>query len=102
MRGRLPLSGVVKTCCTAPAELFGLGGKKGDVAPGFDADFVLFDQNAKWTVTKAELHENVDYTPYEGKELLGRPVTTVSRGELIVDDGKLLAEKGRGRYLARK
>ncbi len=102
LKGKLPLADVVKTCCAAPAEIFGLSGKKGNIAIGYDADLAIFDPEAKWTVTKAALHENVDYTPYEGMALQGRVAQVLSRGEVIVENGRLLAEKGRGRYLARK
>lgn len=101
MGGKLSLQQVVKTCCTRPAEIFGIAPQKGSIVPGADADLVLFDPDIKWTVHKELLHENVDYTPYEGIELQGRPVMTVSRGEIIVENGQFLGQRGRGRYLHR-
>ena len=62
---------------------------------------MVFDQNAKWTVTKDDLHENVDYTPYEGMELQGYPMATYQRGRLVFDGERVLAEPGQGRLLAR-
>ncbi|MDL2294335.1 dihydropyrimidinase [Ruminococcaceae bacterium OttesenSCG-928-D13] len=101
MKGRLSLPQVVDSCCTRPAEIFGIAPQKGIIAPGADADLVLFDPSVKWTVTKDQLHENVDYTPYEGIELTGRPVWTMARGEVIVDNGVFKGQKGSGKYLKR-
>lgn len=101
-QGVISLPRMVQLCSTRPAELFGLAHKKGDIRPGLDADLVVFDPDIAWTVTKSELHENVDYTPYEGIPLQGKPVLTVSRGEVIVENGQLKAEKGRGQYLHRE
>ena len=101
MCGRLTLPEVVRVCCLNPARLFGLEGVKGDIRPGCDADFVLFDPGAERVIAKAQLHENVDYTPYEGMRVRGAPVMTVSRGEVIVENGVFLGEPGRGRFLRR-
>ncbi len=102
MKKRLTLPQVVSLCCTRPAQLFGLAPKKGDIAIGADADLVLFDPDLDWTVTKARLHENVDYTPYEGFALQGSIITTISRGDVIVDDGQFFGRNDRGRYIKRK
>ncbi|MCC8189816.1 MAG: dihydropyrimidinase, partial [Planctomycetes bacterium] len=82
-------------------ELFGLAPAKGDIRVGAAADLVLFDPEAGWTVDQTRLHERVDYTPYQGMDLIGRPVATWSRGELIHRDGEVLAPAGRGKYLHR-
>lgn len=100
-KGRLTLPEVVRTCCTRPAEIFGVAPQKGDIAVGADADLVLFNPDAKWQVTQSRLHENVDYTPYEGMQLCGRPIMTIARGEIIVENGKFVGGEGRGRYLRR-
>ncbi|MFV0352057.1 MAG: dihydropyrimidinase, partial [Oscillospiraceae bacterium] len=102
VKGRLSLPQVVRQCSTRPAEIFGFAHQKGDIAPGLDADLVLFDPTVEWTVHKENLHENVDYTPYEGIKITGAPVATISRGEVIVENGILNAEKGRGKYIFRK
>jgi len=101
LQGRMPLPRMVRLCCTSPAVIFGLGDRKGDIVPGLDADLVLFDPTASWVVTQSRLHENVDYTPYEGMQLTGRPVMTVSQGEIIVENGIFTGSPGRGRYLKR-
>lgn len=100
-KGRLTLPQVVQTCCTRPAEIFGIGNTKGDIREGMDADLVLIDPNQTWQVKKSLLHEHVDYTPYEDMTLNCRPVLTISRGEIIVKDGEFLAAESRGRYLHR-
>jgi dihydropyrimidinase len=101
MRGRLTLSDVVRMTSTRPAEIFGIGDRKGDIAVGKDADLVLFDPERAGTIAHAALHEHVDYTPYEGRAYRGAPVMTIARGEIIAENGVCTAQKGRGRYLKR-
>jgi dihydropyrimidinase len=98
--GRISLNQWVDMCCATPAQLVGLVGK-GDIVVGYDADVVIFDPEQSMTLGVDNLHEQVDWTPYEGLNLRGWPVTTISRGELIVHDGELLAEAGRGRFALR-
>jgi dihydropyrimidinase len=100
--GRLSLHRWVEVCCTNPARFFGLYPRKGTLEPGADADLVLFDPEKKVTLTKAILHEQVDYTPYEGFELHGYPVMTMLRGRMIVENGKFSGAPGEGRYLSRQ
>jgi dihydropyrimidinase len=69
---------------------------------GKDADIVVVDPELKRTVSTDTMHSNVDYTVYEGRELTGWPVVTVSRGEVVVEGGKLVAERGRGRFVPRQ
>jgi len=88
--GRLTLERFVTLCCASPARLFGMYPKKGVIAAGSDADLVLIDPEIRTTLTFDMLHENTDYTPYEGLPLSGYPVTTISRGEVIVQDGKFV------------
>jgi dihydropyrimidinase len=98
--GRISLNQWVDMCCAMPAQLVGLAGK-GDIVVGYDADVVIFDPEQSMTLGVDNLHEQVDWTPYEGLNLRGWPVTTISRGELIVHDGELLAKAGRGRFALR-
>jgi dihydropyrimidinase len=88
-------------CAAKPAKLFGMYPKKGVIAPGSDADITIIDPNARHTVRHADLHENVDFTPYEGMELLCRVDTVLSRGDVIVRGNKYIGEKGRGRFIKR-
>ncbi len=97
--GKLTLNQWVDRCCTKPAELFGLYPQKGTLMPGADADIVLFDPHQERVLSHQILHENVDYTPYEGLVLKGYPITTLLRGELLAEKGVMYAEPGNGKYL---
>jgi dihydropyrimidinase len=99
--GAFSLHRWVELCCTAPAELFGLT-RKGRILPGYDADLVLFDPERRVTLSAETLHSNVDHSTYEGVELQGYPVVTIGRGEVLVEDGELRAEPGRGRLVERR
>lgn len=99
--GRLSLNQWVDCCCRMPAQLMGLG-QKGRVAVGCDADLVVFDPQQRVTLSTETLHENVDWTLYDGFELTGWPRHTLSRGEWVVRDGKFVGEAGQGRFVARR
>ncbi|MEA3351848.1 MAG: dihydropyrimidinase [Chloroflexota bacterium] len=98
-KGLISLNQWVSLCCTNPAIIFGLYPHKGALLPGADADIVLFDPEMKKTLSQTMLHENVDYTPYEGFPLQGYPVMTLLRGEVLIDGGKAMDIKGKGKYL---
>ncbi|NLH79922.1 MAG: dihydropyrimidinase [Phyllobacteriaceae bacterium] len=97
--GRMSLSRFVEVTSTNPAKMYGLYPRKGTIAVGSDADLVIWDADREVTITNSILHHDVDYTPYEGQVVTGWPVTVISRGEVVVDDGALHAEAGRGRFL---
>jgi dihydropyrimidinase len=88
----------VDMCCTMPARLFGLE-QKGDIEVGKDADLVIFDRAKEVVLNEETLHETAGWTPYKNMTITGWPETTISRGEIIVEKGKFLAEKGRGQFL---
>ncbi|KAB8141010.1 dihydropyrimidinase [Chloroflexia bacterium SDU3-3] len=100
--GKISLNRWVELCSTAPAQLFGCYPKKGLIAPGADADIVLWDPAASRTLTAGELHQNTDYTLYEGWEVVGLPRTVLSRGRVLVDGGVWKGEQGAGQFVARK
>lgn len=99
--GHLSLNQWVDVCSTNPARIFGLSGRKGTLLPGADADIVIFDPDKTVTLSRAMLHERVDYTPYEGLALQGYPVTTIAQGEILVHDGQFIGPRGRGQFLKR-
>ncbi|MCP3920936.1 MAG: dihydropyrimidinase [bacterium] len=99
--GNISLNRWVELTSTSPAKLFGMFPKKGTIAPGSDADIVIFDENAETTLSAASLHMNVDYTPYEGRRVRGVTETVLSRGEVIVENGSFQGRPGRGEFIRR-
>jgi dihydropyrimidinase len=101
-KGRISLPRFVELISTHPALLFGLAPQKGTLAPGSDADIVLFDPKARWTMRRESLHMAADWSAYDDIPITGKVVKVFSRGDLIVDGDRCLAGKGRGRYLHRR
>lgn len=101
MKERISLNRYVELISTNPAKLFGMYPKKGEIAVGSDADIFIVNPKVKQTIKWENLHENVDYTPYEGIEVQGAVVCTISRGEIIVKDQIFKGDKGRGAFVAR-
>lgn len=99
--GYFSLNRWVEMSSTGVAQLFGLA-KKEHIAPGYDADLVIFDPQKEVILSTNTLHEQVDWTPYQNVPVTGWPQTTISRGEVIVQDGEFLGEPGRGRFIERK
>ncbi|HSM54898.1 MAG TPA: dihydropyrimidinase [Candidatus Sulfomarinibacteraceae bacterium] len=100
-RERITLNQWIDLCCTSPARLAGLQ-KKGEIAVGYDADLVVFDPQKEVTINSDTLHENVDWTLYQDKTIQGWPTVTISRGDVIVQDGQFKAQPGRGRFVKRR
>ena len=100
--GRLALTDFVALTATRHAQIYGCYPQKGTIAVGSDADIAIWDPERRLTITDDLIHDNTGYTPYAGRELQGWPVTVLSRGDVIVDDGKLSAERGRGRFISRE
>lgn len=99
--GRLSAEQFVAITSTNTARIFNLYPRKGCIAPGADADLVLWDPSASRNITARDLHQNVDYTLYEGMTLTGQAKKTISQGVVVWDDGTLRAERGKGRYVKR-
>lgn len=102
VKGRFSVNKMVELTAAAPAKLFGLFPEKGTIAVGADADLVIFDPARKVTLTQSALHQNVDYTPYEGMKVTGYPVKTIVAGKVVVDNGQFIGTRGTGRYVKRK
>ena len=100
--GKLDIHHFVDLVATMPAKLFGLFPRKGTIAPGSDADLVIFDAERKMIISAATQHQRVDYTPYEGMPVQGVPDTVLLRGRVVVRNGEYVGGKGGGQYLARK
>ncbi len=97
--GRLTLNQFVDITTTTPARLYGLYPRKGVIAVGSDADFAIWDPAKAVTIRNELLHHAVDHTPYEGMQVQGWPVMTISRGEVLFEDGRVTSTAGRGRFL---
>lgn len=100
--GKLSLHQFVNVTSTAAAKLYGLYPRKGTLAPGADADVVLFDPTREVTIHAQSLHQNCDYTPYEGMRVRGWVHTVLVRGQVLVEAGQFVGKPGSGKYLQRK
>jgi dihydropyrimidinase len=100
--GKLSMNRFVEITSTAPARIFGMYPQKGEIAPGSDADIVIWDPKALYTISSKTHHMRVDYSMFEGYQVQGNARTVISRGEVIVDGGEFLGKKGRGSYLRRQ
>lgn len=99
LKGRIDIHRFVDLCSTRAAKLYGLFPRKGTIAVGSDADIAIWDPEREVTVTYDMLHDNVGYTPYEGRKLTGWPVTVINRGRIAVQDGELKVQRGDGEFL---
>lgn len=99
--GRITPSDLVRLTSTGPARHFGLLPRKGALAPGADADIVVFDPDARTTISASTHHMNVDYNPFEGVDCRGVPRFVLSRGDLVFADGAVRSRSGRGRFVSR-
>jgi len=89
----------VALTATNHAKMYGLYPRKGTIAVGADADICIWDSTTERTITQSELHDAMDYTPYEGMKVRGWPVVVLSRGEVVSQDGKPVGRLGRGEFL---
>lgn len=99
--GEITLPRWVELCSTTPARMFGLYPKKGTIQPGSDADIVLYDPNATWTISVDNHHMNMDHSAYEGITIDGHVHTVMSRGRVIIENETYLGNAGHGQYLRR-
>src|SRR4051794_34049390 len=100
--GRLTLEELSMKLSTNPARIMGLYPRKGAIMVGADADLAIIHPTATRTVTPSAMETNADWSPYEGWELAGFARTTLSRGEVIVDDYRVVGREGRGKWLRRE
>jgi dihydropyrimidinase len=97
--GRIDIERFVALNSSNAARIYGLYPRKGTISVGADADIAIWDPEKKVVIRNADLHHNVDYTPFEGMMVQGWPVTVLSRGDVVCDAGVLHGAKGRGRFL---
>jgi len=99
--GRLSLQRFVEVTSTNAARLFQVFPRKGTIAIGSDADIVVFDPEHRWTVRGAELETAAAMSLLEGRKLVGRPVMTISRGDVVMNHGRIVGSSGRGQLVTR-
>ena len=99
--GRISLNEFVALTSTNHAKMYGLYPRKGSIAPGFDADIVLWNANREETISQSRMHHATDYTPYEGMRVKGWPAMTLLGGKVVCEEGRILGRPGDGRFLAR-
>jgi len=97
--GRLRLEDLVRLLSENPARIFGLWPRKGSLTPGSDADLVIFDPEPARRLRADELHSRAGFSPYEGLHVFGRVETTILRGEVVYQDGRLVGKADGGRFL---
>jgi dihydropyrimidinase len=100
-KGKLGLNKFVELTSTAPAKIYNLHPKKGSIAIGADADIAIWDPSRRVTITDEMMHDRAGYTPFAGRTIQGWPTTVLSRGRVLVDDGKLSVQPGSGQFLPR-
>jgi dihydropyrimidinase len=101
VQNRITLNRWVEVTSTTPAKLMGMFPRKGTIAVGSDADIVVWDPRATHTISAKTHHMRVDYNPYEGRKVKGKPIVVMSRGEVVVEKDKFLGRKGRGHFIKR-
>ncbi len=100
--GQLSLTRWVETCATTPARMFGLYPKKGVIAPGSDADIVIYDPQGRTEIGLGKAHHmNMDHSAWEGTVIEGKVATVLSRGEVVIDNDQFHGRKGHGQFLKR-
>ncbi|WP_432087238.1 dihydropyrimidinase [Streptomyces sp. bgisy095] len=99
--GRISRRRWIEIACAAPARMFGLYPKKGTLAPGADADVVIYDPHATQVLSAETHHMNVDYSAYEGRTVTGRVETVLSRGEVVIDRRTYVGRAGHGVFTPR-
>ena len=100
--GKISLERWVELCSTTPARMFGLYGRKGAIAPGFDADVVIYDPAGRTEIGFHKTHHmNMDHSAWEGYVIDGHVDTVISRGTVVIDDNAYLGKKGHGQFLKR-
>jgi dihydroorotase (multifunctional complex type) len=100
-RGRISIGDVVRLMSENPAEIFKLK-NKGSLKEGNDADLTVVDLNRKYKIDASKFHSKARFSPFEGREVQGKPVKTIVAGQLVMDDGEIVAKAGSGRIIRRE
>ena len=100
-KGKISIQRLVEMMSTNPARIFNLFPQKGVIAVGSDADFVIYEPEGKGKIDAKKLHSNTDHSVYHGMETMGKPLATILRGNVIAQEGNLVARQAEGQYLER-
>ena len=100
--GYFDLTQLVRIVSENPAKIFGMFPEKGSLIVGTDADITIIDPELKLTITSDVMQSNCDYSPFEGTELVGLPVHTMVRGQMVMEDRVFVGKPGYGKFLVRK
>ncbi|MEZ5757646.1 MAG: dihydropyrimidinase [Emcibacteraceae bacterium] len=100
-KGRMNIHRFVEVTSTNAAKTYGLYPQKGTIAIGSDADLAIWDPEKQVKISASSIHDNMDYTPYEGMIATGWPTTVISRGRIVIENEELKVERGSGQYLRR-
>ena len=101
MKKRISLNHFVALAATNVSKIYGLDHRKGSITEGKDADIAIWNPEAKRVIKAEDLHDNMDFTPYEGMEVKGWPEIVIQRGEVVIEDNKLIAKRGDGEFVHR-
>jgi dihydropyrimidinase len=101
LKGRISIEQFVALTATNHASIYGLADRKGSIAQGLDADLAIWNPEVERHIRAVDLHDQVGYTPYEGKTLRGWPETVLSRGRIVVRAGALCVDRGSGEFIRR-
>ena len=99
--GKITMNQMVATCCTNPAQIFGMYPKKGLIAPGADADVVIWQPEGEGTISAKTHRHKVDTSIFEGFATIGGPSIVIADGKVQFEDGQLNVEPGAGKYIPR-
>jgi|TARA_B110000459_G_scaffold94544_1_gene105632 dihydropyrimidinase len=102
IKKRITLNHFVALAATNVSKIYGLDHCKGSITEGKDADIAIWNPEIKKTITAEDIHDNMDFTPYEGMQITGWPETIIQRGNIIIEDNKLKADRGDGQFIHRK
>ena len=102
LKGRITLNHFVALAAGNVSKIYGLEQRKGSINEGRDADIAIWDPDVTRTVRADDLHDNMDYSPYEGMEVTGWPTTVIQRGSVVIENNELKVERGAGEFIPRK
>jgi dihydropyrimidinase len=102
IKGRISLNHFVALAATNVSKIYGMDHCKGSITEGKDADIAIWDPDVTRIVAAEDMHDNMEFTPYEGMEVTGWPTTVLQRGKVVIEDNELKAARGEGEFVPRR